>query len=163
MPEEITPGPEEAIESAIVAQVKSALDVPVENVPDKPWKFTHPKGSVLVGFVDGKANGVLDTFTSTQQITLRYEVLMLARSLRSHTGLYRYWTDVRKALLGWEPPGSTPLTLDALRNLGYDDGAWRMSATFTTSILLVPDIEPASGPPLKEMELYLCNAIRSDL
>lgn len=162
MPEEILAF-EADIEQAIIDRLKTALSpLPVENLPEKPWNFTHPRGSALVMFTGMDPVGnVLDTLTSAQKVKLSYEVLLVSRSLRDHSGLYPMWAATRTALLGWKPAGYQPLKFERLRPQPYDEGSWALSCGFSTEAILVPDTEPDTGPLLQKVSIEFCEKLES--
>lgn len=151
------------IEQAIIDRLATALDpLPVENLPKQPWNFTHPLGTALVMLTGMDAGATLDVMFSAQELTLSYEVLLLSRSLKDHSGLYPMWLTTRTALLGWTPAGANkPLKFVKLRPQGYQDGAWMWAATFSTEAVLVPNCDLEEGPLLQQIGVELCDHLKS--
>ncbi len=155
-----TPAPPwlQVIESEIVDRLKITFPaVPVEALPDKDWNFVHPKGAVLVTLADIKPAPSRSLYVSTHELTLGYEVFLMARSLRDHTGLYPMMFTAFNALLSWKPTGCQPLRLARTMNGGYDDGKWGWSLVFETNYTLVPCLDPATVyPPMKNIDFNNC-------
>ncbi len=157
MPEEVEEEPalpwEQQIEAGIVARLTTALaPLPVEPLPDKTWRFVHPKGAALVVLSGIDPDESVDLYAVAQPVLLTYDIVLLSRSLRDGTGLYALLAATRKALLGWVPlPGLTPLKFGKVRNEGQDEGAWRISTSVKTQGLWVDDAEPEIGPLLNQL------------
>jgi hypothetical protein len=161
MPEEV---PEDttpwllALETSIVDRLKLGMgSIPVEATPEKEWKFLHPSATLLVAFNDIKPGALLDASTSIQEMTLAYEVVVMSRSLRNHTGLYILIIQVLNSLLGWKPPMGSPFTLARAKYVGENDGAWAWSLVFETEHVLVPGLDLTEvAPPMTTIEFKHC-------
>lgn len=134
-------------ETDIIQRLESVITaVPVTALPEKNFKFVHPKGTVLVMFT-GMAPG-RTIAPGVQEVSLKYEVLILSRSLRDHTGLYPLISSALTSLLGWKPSNGSALTLDKANPTGLEESAWGFSMTFSTDSVLVPCLDPAPEYPI---------------
>lgn len=151
----------QAIETEIVERLKTVITgVPVDAMPEKGLNVIHPKGMVLVMFTGINPGQTLDMYTSIQEATLTYEVFIMARSLRDHTGLYPLIKKTLDGLLGWKPAMGKPLRLDKANPTGQEDGAWGFAMTFSTQTMLVPCQEDpdASAPPMNNISFANCGS-----
>lgn len=147
----------EQIESAIVDRLKAKFpELSVEALDEKNFRFTHPKGAILVGWVALDVNSIGDIGQSVHDIGPNFEVVLKSRSLRDRIGLYQMLVGTIGALLGWVPVLGKPLALKRALNGGYDDGAWQAVLTFSTGLVLVPELEPETATPMTTIQFNNC-------
>lgn len=136
----------QANETDIIERLKGVItSIPVIALPEKSFNFIHPKGTVLVMFTGMTIGRTLAQ--GVQEVALKYEVLILSRSLRDHTGLYPLIEIVLSSLLGWKSGQGNALTLDKATPTGLDDSAWGFSMTFSTDTILTMCPEPEPDYP----------------
>ncbi|MBF2055106.1 MAG: hypothetical protein IGS03_16780 [Candidatus Sericytochromatia bacterium] len=148
--EPVTPWPQ-AMEAAMVERLKTFMPgVHIEAIPEREWNFTHPRGAVLVMLQGMRPAGQPRNLGAVvQDMTLTFEVNLMSRSMRNHTGLYPMLTLALQALYGWAIPQTTePLQLAAGGGLSYDEGAWSWNLRFETRFVLVPCPDPDPEYPL---------------
>lgn len=101
----------QAVEQAIVNRLVAALPTQVRVLafPDSPIEQGFPKGvaAIYVRFagIDLKPGGHQRT-ALVQEGVVEFEVRLLVKDLRSHTGAYPLMMVCQKKLSGWLPPGS---------------------------------------------------------
>lgn len=144
---------EHDIEQALVERLNDALNpLPVEPLPEKQWKFTHPKGAALVMWSGAQGDQTVDIYIQAQPAVLTYTVVLFARSLRNAAGLYPMWAATRQALIGFQPNGLKPMRLVNVRFGDVEDtSVWTLVSTWQTEAMYMADENPDVGPLLKQL------------
>lgn len=127
------------IEDAIVARLKSTIpDRLVDSFPDKPSEFRllHPKGAMLVRFRGSKYGEPQTTGTVLQERTVEFDIVIVTRNLRDHSGAYIHLDAVRVALTGYKIPNSPCSKFYPVREEFIDEseGIWQYGITVATSL-----------------------------
>lgn len=143
------------VEAAIVERLKTVFAgfevLPFPKAP-KNYRFIHPRGAVLVVYRGSTYKRPEDTHITAQERNLRWDVTIIARDLRSHTGAYAMTEKAIASLLGWEPPDCDRMALerDAFEN--EEDGVWQYGLTFSAVTMAIEDKEIAETPLLTQVE-----------
>lgn len=129
-----------SVEDAIIARLGSQIsptDAKVEGFPDNPetYNFNHPKAAILVQYQssDFIRSRVLDTIN--QVAVLNFNIILMARDLRSHTGAYSLLDQIRTALTGFQPSpnpqGISKLQPTREEFVDQTSGVWTYSIAVT--------------------------------
>lgn len=127
------------LERAIVERLAEATSVEVAAFPDSPdaYRVLHQRGAILVGYRGMEAVQPPRLSRLTQVARARWQVTVLARSLRRHDGAYELLEMVRSRLLGWSPgPSAGPLWLVSEEYRTYEDGTWQYDVTWACHVVV---------------------------
>lgn len=149
-----------ALETAITNRLlgwAGLSDFQVEPWPEKPenYSLNSPNGALLVAYKGSKYGGPIPSDIVAQNRAMEFEIRIMVRSLRDHTGGYTVIEEVRKAITGWIPDGATRsayLTTDGF--LSEENGIWTFVVDVAVPSLSV-QVEPSTDPD----EIYLADAL----
>lgn len=142
------------IEKAIVARLSGAItEVKVEAFPDKPdgYRMTHPRGVVLVAFGRATYSAPKATDIVVQERRLEWDVTLLFRQLREHSGAYGHLDAARMALTGWRFPGATKMFPVREQFVSQHQGIWTYTLTLAHQVPAIEIDEDELGPLLKQV------------
>jgi len=131
------------IEDAIVSRLKAKIpDLLVESFPAKPSEFRllHSKGAILVRYRGARYSAPETIGAVVQDRTMEFDVVIVTRNLRDHSGAYGYLDAVRLAMTGFQVPGCGKCYLTREEFIDETDGIWQHGVTVTMS---APNIEAA--------------------
>lgn len=128
----------EAIENAIIERLKDRvpeLEVkPYPGLSQTPYdpaiyQLLHPIGALLVRFsgeslAEPKASGAV-----SQIGTVEFEIVVVARNLRTHQGVYAFLGQIKSALTGKFNATLPRFYLVGVRFLSVTAGIWQYSVT----------------------------------
>lgn len=123
----------ETTENAVLDRLKDRVpQLQIEAFPDDPanYQLLHPLGALLVrffgeGFSDPKPTGPV-----IQAEKMEFEVVIVARHLRTHQGIYAYIGLVKAALTGKFDLALPRAYLTRVRFVSVNSGVWQYSVTF---------------------------------
>lgn len=149
-----------ALETAITNRLLSwagLADFQVEPWPEKPENYSldSPNGALLIAYKGSNYGGPIPSDVVAQNRAMEFEIRILVRSLRDHSGGYSVIEEVRKAITGWVPEGATRSaypTKDGF--LSEENGIW----TFVVDIA-VPTLSVQMEPPTDTDEIYLMETL----
>jgi phage gp37-like protein len=124
------------VEDAIINRLKSSItDLQIEGFPEDfdQYQFIHPKGAILVAYSgsDYTKSAVLDRISQVQ--TLHFDILLISRGLRTHTGAYAYLDSIRASLTGYQPTGLSKIWLTKEEFVDEQTGIWRYSISVSVN------------------------------
>lgn len=139
------------IESALVARLKTALPgFAVEPFPDRPeaYRLLSTRGAALVVYRGSGLSPTRDSGIIVQERTLRFDVTLLSRDLRSHAGAYAMMGAAYTALLGYAPPHCGQIWFERDGFVGQNDGVWQYDITLAMRSVAVAEVDYEGGPLL---------------
>jgi hypothetical protein len=140
---------EQEIEASIVTQLRAALHpVTVDLLPDKEREPRYPNGGVLVAYHSSRFGNTRSTDDAVvQEEIMTFDVTLLSRSLRDHTGIYPLMRGAKAALLGFRPPHGGQLTLKNAQFVERENMVWVWSLEFETTTMMI-SVSPDEDLPL---------------
>lgn len=130
------------IENAIIEKLKTDLpELEVTAYPERPseYEFIHPLGAVLVQYDGGQISGPKAVGFTVQERDLRFSVVSLSRSLRSHNGCYDVLDRIRKSLLGLKTAGCRQIWEVSENFADEQDGVWTYIQVFNVHTVQAQD------------------------
>lgn len=146
------------IEADLVNKIKAALpNLTVEAYPSKPETYRHlsSNGTVLVVYQRSTLSDCEVSGGMIAQVrTLRFDLTVLVRDLRSHQGAYPVLDALYLALLGYAPVHCDKLWIEQDNFVSQFEGVWEYQLTLAMRSLAIEDIA-ASAAPLAKTFTYL--------
>ena len=121
-------------EDAIVTKLQEAFpELEVIPYPDRAaeYELIHPLGSILVKYDSSTFEGDAGLSMTAQPKRMKFMVVSLTRSLRSHCGCYEVLGRIREALLGFKMLGFDQIKIDSEEFVDEDEGVWTYMQTFS--------------------------------
>ncbi len=122
------------IENAIIMRLQAQVTtVPTEGFPEKPeqYKLRHKDGVLLVSYSGSKYSQPSQGNAVVQDRRLEWDIILVFRHLREHTGAYDILDAVRTALTGHilsaEYTGMYPVQEQFISEVS---GIWQYGITF---------------------------------
>ncbi|HSA06150.1 MAG TPA: Gp37 family protein [Candidatus Gastranaerophilales bacterium] len=122
------------IENEIIAQLQSDItDLKIEGFPDNPaqYKLIHPKGAILVHFLDANYNKPEENIFIQQAVNLEFALTLIIKGLRDKNGAYSYIESVISSLTGFNPTDCGKIYPVKVEFLREDNGIWQYTFTFS--------------------------------
>jgi hypothetical protein len=124
------------VEDAIINKLKADItDLQIEGFPEDydQYQFLHPKGAILVAYSgsDYTKSAVLDRVSQIQ--TLHFDILLISRGLRTHTGAYTYLDQIRASLTGYQPTGLSKVYPTKEEFVDQETGIWRYNISVSVN------------------------------
>jgi hypothetical protein len=143
-------------EDAIIARLDREIEgARCAAVPTRLEHYKLARGRKTELFVSyrgsrPKDRGTVDLLGQARVET--WDVHLVTRDLRDHTGAYRFLDAIRQRLFGWECPGAYgPMVPDAQRFTAHHDGVWTFLSTFEHEVIAVADPDAEILPLLKRI------------
>lgn len=136
------------IETALVDRLKLVLPgYAVEPFPDKPasYRLLSPKGAVLVVYRGSGLSPTQDVGMIVQERVLQYDITLLTRDLRSHTGAYALLDVLYQSLLGFAPPNCGKIWIERDGFVSQEDGVWQYEITLAMRGMAIEDVNSDTG------------------
>jgi hypothetical protein len=137
-----------ALEAAIVTRLLSwpaLADFAVEAWPERisEYRFTSPTGAVLVAYKGSRYGKPFSADVVAQERDLEFELHLLVRNLRDHSGGYEVLDEIRKALTGWVAPGASSGAYIIREGFSTEEnGVWEFA-----SHICIPTVSVQAEPP----------------
>lgn len=131
----------EEIENQIVERLKNKITgLHIEAFPDKPqeFKFTHPKGVILVHYQGAHYGNIRSVDVVFQKKKMEFALTIVTRNLRTHSGAYSILEQAKSALTGFIIDGCSKLQAVKEGFLTENNGIWQYTINFE---LTTPSIE----------------------
>jgi hypothetical protein len=133
------------VEQGIIDRLKAKITLfAVEAFPDNPdaYNLAHVNGALLVRYGGTNYGKPVHMGPVIQTGETLFEVNIIVRHLRTHTGAYSAIDQVKAALIGYVPKdGCTRLTAVRDEFIEQSSGLWQYAVTFRTKLdtVEVPD------------------------
>lgn len=145
-----------AIEAAYVERLATPLKpLTVEPFPGDPgsYKLGNRKGAVLVVYRGSRLGKSQSTAAIAQERTLLFDLVVMVKDLRSHTGAYPVIQAIYRQLQGFKPAGAARAWIERDGFVEHDAGVWTYTVTVATRVLAVAHQESAPAPLLTTINL----------
>ncbi|MCP4259089.1 MAG: hypothetical protein GY774_16510 [Planctomycetes bacterium] len=119
-------------ENAIIAELEAQITTAkVEGYPDDPLNYNlkHPNGALLVQYQGSSYTEPVSYVVEQKQKAL-FDIFIITKNLRTHTGAYAYLESVKTILTGFEITGLARLYPVQEQFLSDVNGIWRYGITF---------------------------------
>lgn len=139
------PGVLDQIKAAMLARLRDRLpDLEVDVFPDDPSKYRlrHRKGAALVAFEGSRYGRSEDLGDLVQDREIRWQISVIARSLRDDGDAVRLVERVGRALQGWRAPHCRPTQLLSEQFVGQAEGEWTYAVRVATPTTAVANPDP---------------------
>lgn len=139
---------------ALVVRLKAKLpQLAVEYFPDKPteYRLNHPRGALLVSYLGSQFDKTVDVTYIAQPRTVKLSVTVILRQLNGRGGAVDVVDDVRRALIGWQPPDCRKVWAVSDKFLGETAGLWQYAVDLASQSMLVEDSDVNTGQPLTQI------------
>ena len=121
-------------ENAIILRLQAQVTtVPTEGFPEKPeqYQLKHKSGVLLVSYAGSKYSQPSQGNAVVQDRRQEWDIVLVFRNLREHTGAYDILDSVRSALTGYvlsaEYTGMYPVREEFISEVS---GIWQYGITF---------------------------------
>lgn len=128
-------------------------DYKVELFPDRPdtYRFIHPKGAVLVGYVGSKFGALEDLSMIAQERVITLDLTVFGRGLHSDGATLDLLDQVRLAIVGFRPSGCLKCHLIDEAFLSEEAGAWQYRLRVQTETQQVERVMPQDLPKMTQI------------
>ena len=145
-----------AVEQAMLERLQAAVPdlqddrIAAEVFPEAPdqYRLTHPVAALLVMYGGSRFSEPVATGAVVQTRRLEFDVVVMAKSRRTHTGAVELLAQARRALTGWRAPGCDPAFPVREVLTGQDQGVWTYTLTIAMDSLHLEDLPAEEGVPL---------------
>lgn len=145
-----------AIEAAITLRLAEPLQpLAVEPFPGDPaaYKLGSRKGAVLVVYRGSRLSKSQSTAAIAQERTLLFDLVVMVKDLRSHTGAYPVIQTLYRQLQGFKPAGAARVWIERDSFVEHEAGVWTYLVTVATRMLAIETQDGAPAPLLTVVNL----------
>jgi hypothetical protein len=129
-----------ALEAGVLARLQAKIEnYAIESFPDKPetYKLRHQRGAFLTAYRGADYTPIGDGDATVQARRMMIDVVIQCRQLSGNEGAYVMLELARCALVGFEIPGFTKLSIDRDRFIASNEGVWTYQLTFAAETIAI--------------------------
>jgi len=145
-----------SLESEIVARLAAKVAaLPTQAYPDNPDTFSlmSKAGMILVHYGGSTYGPLLSTDPVVQERRTSWNIVIVVRNLREHTGAYEVLDAVRAAIIGWKPSDGDKAIPVKEEYINETSGIWQYGITIEIPTISVEEKEAEVLPVLKHLTM----------
>lgn len=147
------------VKAVFAASLPNIQIIPFPGTPEEYRKAPVQEGAIFVAYRGSSFSELLEQGSPDQEERISFEVSLMLRDLRGHSGAYPVLAEIRKLLNGYEIQPRVALVCVRAGFVGMTDNYWLFSMVFEARLLNEFDFTPVTSVTISGPESVIVGDI----